>query len=146
MAMQAVRLTFYLLQHNSSSQVGRALEIWKDGEKSLAKPPAFSADNYGDTYLKIENGGGKSKQRRIQRGTIFFSTLESFDNNTWDQIVNVAHTYLPETKKRRVSSASTSTLVAEADDFEDPDTDFMMVMCVNASLISVMALMSSLCN
>jgi hypothetical protein len=99
------------------------LEIWKDGEKSLTKPPAFSSDNYGDKLIQVDNGGGKLKRCKLRRASIFCFTLRMFDNNAWDRIICNAREYLPESKKCRTSLASTSTLVADPEDFEDPDAD-----------------------
>ena len=130
MAMQAVRINSSLVHYtNLVSKVGRALEIWVDGEKSTKKPPAFSADNYGDTYVKVDNGG-KSKRRKIRRASLFVPTLQSFNTNTWKGILREAREYLPESRKRRISSASSTTLAPDtsAEDFEDPDADFIMVL------------------
>ena len=127
-AMQAVCLCPYLFHSNLLSQVGRALEIWKDGEKSLRKPPAFSCDNYGDTFVNVNNGAGKSKLRKVRRATLFVPTLQTFDNNAWEIIISTAREYLPESKKRRNSSASSTTVAADAEEFDDPDADFLMVL------------------
>ena len=106
--------------------MGRALEIWTDGEKPIKKPPAFSADNYGDTFVKVDNNGGRPKRRKIRRATFFVSTVNKFDSNTWNTIITEARDYLPEAKKRRSSTASSVTVIADADDIDDPDVDFVM--------------------
>lgn len=91
------------------------------------KPPAFSCDNYGDTFAKAPNNGSeKSKRRKIRRATLFVPTLKTFDDSAWDRIISIAREYLPEAKKRRMSSASTTTLVTE--ELEDPDADFVMAL------------------
>jgi hypothetical protein len=75
----------------------------------------------------VNNGGGKPKLRRIRRATLFVPTLQTFKDSVWEQIINNARTHLPESRKRRTSSASAITIASDAEpDVEDPTGDFIM--------------------
>ncbi|KAM6488993.1 hypothetical protein JOM56_015546 [Amanita muscaria] len=106
----------------SMQAVGRALEIWIDGDKSLRKPPAFSYDNYGDTFAKIH--GYPKKLRKIRRATFFVATLKSLKEEIWKRIINLALENLDTKENVTQNSASNSG----ADEIEDPNADFVMVV------------------
>ncbi|KAM6491427.1 hypothetical protein JOM56_013201 [Amanita muscaria] len=107
----------------SMQAVGRALEIWIDGEKSLRKPPAFSYDNYGDTFAKIH--GYPKKLRKIRRATFFVATLKNIKEEVWERIINLALENL-DTKKE--NATQNSVLNSGADEIEDPDSNFVMAI------------------
>ena len=82
--------------------MGRALEIWADGEKAIKKLPDFSCDNFGDTFRLADESGSKSKQRRIlvRRATGFVATLKTFDDDTWGTLFELARAYIPRDEEK----------------------------------------------
>ncbi|KAM6491212.1 hypothetical protein JOM56_013451 [Amanita muscaria] len=111
-----------LLMSMQAARVGRALEIWIDGDKSLRKPPAFSYNNYGNTFAKIH--GYPKKLRKIRHATFFVATLKSLKEEIWKRIINLALENLDTKENVTQHSASNSG----ADEIEDPNADFVMVV------------------
>ncbi|KAF8657963.1 hypothetical protein AX14_007772, partial [Amanita brunnescens Koide BX004] len=106
--------------------VGCAIEHWKDGEKPNTKPPAFSANNFADTWLSNKDAAGtcgKVPKTRLCCATIFVQTLKDLEASHWDKIINEACIYLE--PKKKSCDHLLSTTVAEEEE-EDPDTDFVM--------------------
>jgi hypothetical protein len=106
--------------------VGHAIEHWKDGEKPSTKLPAFSADNFADTWLSNKDAAGtcgKVPKTCLRHATIFIQTLKDLEASHWDKIINEARVYLEPKKKSH--NCSSSATVAEEEE-EDPDADFVM--------------------
>ncbi|KAM6490252.1 hypothetical protein JOM56_014229 [Amanita muscaria] len=112
--------------------VGRALEHWTTGEKLDTKPPAFSADNYGDTFIKKEDSTSKSKlpgkRQRLRRATAFVSTLRNLGEPQWKSIIDTARRHIekPRPKKSNNRIRSSSATAINDEELEDPDADFVM--------------------
>ncbi|KAM6497544.1 hypothetical protein JOM56_008017 [Amanita muscaria] len=107
--------------------LGRALEYWKDGKRPVTtKPPPFSADNYGDTWIPADNTAqgirGKAKKKRIRRATILVRTLENFGESKWEEIIREASIFVKDKKNRDRSSSTTAVETLD----EDPHADFVM--------------------
>lgn len=108
--------------------MGRALNYWKDGEKPDTKPPKFSADNFADTWIALEDTvqgmRGKTKKKRVRRATLFVQTLKKLNDSQWEAIIREASQFIK--KKTRSSSLTVVNSGPEDHPDEDPDADFIM--------------------
>ena len=109
--------------------MGRALDYWKEGEKPATKPPKFSANNFADTWIAVEDTAqgirGKTKKKRVRRATLFVQTLKRLDDSQWGAIIVEACQFI---KKKPRNRSSSSTVVNSGGDHpdEDPDAGFVM--------------------
>lgn len=104
----------------SFPQLQRALECFKGGEKpeKKAKLPAFSSTIYGDKRVRDPK---TLKTTRIRTATWLVGTLKDFKDDEWNRILAIAHTYLPNEKKKLRSGSTSSSAPTLADSCEEEE-------------------------
>ena len=108
--------------------MGRALDYWKDGEKPASKPNKFSADNFADTWIALEDTvqgmRGKTKKKHVRCATLFVQTLKKLNESRWEAIIREASQFI----RKKPHSSSLTVVDNGAGDHpdEDPDADFVM--------------------